>query len=284
MQMPRWAHGGLVAVQFKDPKYPLLWLITRSGGQSVPFSVPGAESTLIYDVDRGADGTIGISGSAVDAVNRAAGFVAWLSPNGSAVQVVRTGLYRPAMVTVAPDGTLWTVGTEPEALTRTAKLVPNAAVVRHFDRSGNILHRFVPQSAVQDELSLGRTRNTLRASKDRIAWYSVDGRYIEISLTGAVLVDLVAEPPKDEGKPQTGNISFALSDEGDAFLSVPYVVGSSGLLRYVTYVLDRSARAWTAVPLGGQAPRHNRGYIYGVDGSSLVVMSGKSLQFYKIGK
>ena len=53
MQLPKWSNGGLVTVQFKDPKHTLIWMFNRSGQRSLPFFIPGAESTLIYDCDRG---------------------------------------------------------------------------------------------------------------------------------------------------------------------------------------------------------------------------------------
>ena len=113
-------------------------------------------------------------------------------------------------------------------------------------------------------LTLSGSRNTLRASKDRIAWYSVDGRYVEISLSGSLLTDIAVDIPIGDGKPLTNTISFALTDEGDAFLSVPYLVSSSEISR--TYVLDRFAQAWKPVQAVGQPPRTGTGYIYGVDG------------------
>jgi hypothetical protein len=284
MQMPKWTNGGLLTVQFKDPKYPLIWMLTRSGARSLPFSIPGADSTLIYDLDQRADGTIGISGSASDSEGRVAGYVAWISPNETSAQVVRTGLYRPAMVAIAPDGTMWTVGRELDTLTPPVKLLPHVGVIRHFDRSGKTLDSFVPQSTVRTP-SLTLTRNTLRASKDRIAWYCVgDGRYVEISFSGNVLADIAVDVPIDGGKPMSDNISFALTDEGDAFLSVPYLDPSSKQFLYRMYLLNRSARVWDPVPLGGQPPRNHTGYIFGADGRRLVVMSGKVVQFYAIGK
>jgi hypothetical protein len=291
VQVPKWTHGGLLTVQFKDTKSPLIWMLSPSGDKSLPFSVPGAESTLIYDCDRASDGTIGISGSAADSDGRVAGFVAWISPNEPNGHVVRTGSYRPAMVAIAPDGTLWTVGKQTTAAaTAPAEIVPHAGAIQHFDRSGKTLGSFVPQSTIRNPLlTLSRTRNTLRASKDRIAWYSVDGRYVEMSVSGSLVTDIVVDIPPGRGKPLMDNISFALTDEGDAFLSVPYEVPSTGaplspIDVFETYVLDRSARAWRPVQLAGQSPRSGVGYIYGVDGKRLVVMGGRAVRFYAIGK
>ena len=291
LQVPKWTQGGLIAVQHKDPRNPVIWMFSPSGDKSLHFSVPGAESTLIYDCDRATDGTIGISGSAADSDGRVAGFVAWISPNDPNGQIIRTGSYRPAMVAIAPDGTLWTVGKQTAATaTSPAEIVSNAGAIQHFDRSGKTLGSFVPQSTIRNpHLTLSRTRNTLRASKDRIAWYSSDGRYVEMSLSGSLLTDFVVDVPPGRGKPLLDSIGFALTDEGDAFLSVLYDVTTTGAALlpidvFETYVLDRPARAWRPVQVAGQSPRTGVGHLLGVDGQSLVVHGHRTIRFFALGK
>ena len=286
MQLPKWSNGALVAARFGNPKSPSIWMFDRRGERQLSFSVPGAESTLIYDCDLGADGTIGISGSAIDSEKRVAGFVAWISADGTSSRIIRTGLYRPAMVTVAPDGTLWTVGKETTNLTSPVEIIPHAGVVRHFDRSGSMMGAYVQQYTIRNPiLTLSGSRNTLRASKDRIAWYSVDGKYVEISLAGKILMDIALGIPLGDGKPLTDRISFALTNDGDAILSVPYVISSSKDEISRTYVLDRAAGAWKHIQTTTEQPsREGSGYIYGVDGRRVVFMRDTIVQFYAIGK
>jgi hypothetical protein len=299
MRMTKWTHGALLAVQYDDTNYPLIWILNRSGAHSLSFSIPGVRWMLLYDWDRGSDGTIGISGSAVDSDGRAAAFVAWISPDGAIAQIVRTGLYRPAMVAVAPDGTLWTVGKQnipggSNSPAGTSQLIPDPGVIQHFDRTGKTLGSFVPLSTIRNPLTISGSRNTLRVSKDRIAWYSVDGRYVEISLTGSLLTDIAVDLPG--GDPMSPNIGFALTDEGDAFLSAPYPASSprgltvvSPLERIGIFMLDKSARTWKPVyqpniAAAWQPEPNGPPYIYGVDGRRLVVMSGKKqAKFYLIG-
>lgn len=215
-------------------------------------------------------------------------FVAWISPKDSAVQVLRTGLYRPAMVAVAPDGTLWTVGRELENLSRPAKVLPQAGVLRHYDKSGKTLHLLVPQSTLRNP-SLTLSRNTLRASKDRVAWYEPgDGRYLEISFGGEVLTDVVAEMSQGEkggeGAPMTGDISFALTAEGDAFVSIPYIAPKAKHPVHKMYSLDRPTRSWRAVNLPSANAQGPTGYIFGAEANQLVILSGKTVQFYSVSK
>jgi hypothetical protein len=222
----------------------------------------------------------------MDSEKRIAGFVAWLSADGTSSRIIRTGLYRPAMVTVAPDGTLWTVGKEVARLTSPPEIIPHAGVVRHFDRSGASLGTFVQQFTIRNPLlTLSGSRNTLRASKDRIAWYSVDGKYVEISHSGRVLMEIALEIPPGEGNPLTDRISFALTDDAEAILSVPYAVSSSKDEVFRTYMLDRAAGAWKLLPTATEQPsQKDGGHIYGVDGRKVVFMKYTLLQFYALGK
>lgn len=283
-RLPKWTKGGLLTVQI-NPKQPLIWRFTGNGALSVPLSIPGAESTLIYDFDQGGDGTICVSGSATDGKGHVAPFVAWISPNSASAHITQMGLYRPAMITMAPDGTVWTVGSEVSIATDPPRIVPTAGVIRHLDRTGKTISSFVSQSTIRNPLlTLSGSRNTLRAIKDRIAWYSVDGRYVEISLAGEILTDIVVEIPAGEGEPMTGNVSFALTDKGEAFLNVSYSVPHTGIESPRTYVLDRSVRAWRPVQVAGEPPSRGTGYIFGVDDiGRLVVMNGNLIQFYAIG-
>jgi hypothetical protein len=190
-----------------------------SSGQTqhtVPFSIPGALSMLVYDEDHGVDGTLWISGSASDPGGRTTGFVAWISADNTNSLIIRTGPYRPTRIAVASDGTLCTVGSE---TIRTPS--PNAAVIRHFDKSGHTLTSLIQQSTISRVANLERPFNSLQASKDRIAWYCADlvstGRYVEISLDGTLLTDISVRMPSSPLKyTMTG---FAFNDQGDAFLS-----------------------------------------------------------------
>ena len=268
----------------------------------VPFSVPGARSTVIYDWDRGVDGAICLSGSAIDADGRGGTFIAWISPDGKNSQITRTSPYRPLLVAVAPDDTVWTAGSESmdiaafRASGRTdvsiaALLLPGAGVIRHYDRAGRTLGAFVPQSTIHDAMSLSDPGNALRASGDRIAWYSAEGRYIEVSLEGKLATDIVVPPPGTSTRPIDG---FAITDSGDAFLSASYPVagnGSASAHRVGIYVLEKSSRAWKAVlertVIPGTAPNagdpNDFGHIYGVDGNKLVVAGRQRLRFFTIG-
>jgi hypothetical protein len=289
MRVPKWSHGALLTVQNDDTTNPLIWVFEGRDHRAFPFVIPGARSMLIYDWDRGRDGTIGISGSTADSEGRAATFLAWISADGSNSQVIRTSPYRPAMVAVAPDGTLWTVGGE-FATKPTGgmgpTLVPNVGVIRHFDRTGQTLESFVPQVTVKNPLSLLRSRNTFRASEDRIAWYSAEGRFVEISLAGRLLTDISVQLPTDRA--MNDSTGFALTNDGEVFLSSQYSDGNGGgvVTRPVgVYILDRSTQAWKPVLQeqgSGIAAQSRLGYICGVDGRNLVIKGDTVIKFYHV--
>ncbi|MFN7920421.1 MAG: hypothetical protein U0Q16_10005 [Bryobacteraceae bacterium] len=278
MRQPKWSNGGMVTLQFKDADEPVIWLAGPSGKRSVPFSIPGAQSITIHDFDRGSDGTIGVSGTMAER-NGGGGFVARISPDGADLQIIRTDSYRPVMVAVAPDGSLWTAGSE----TVRPDAARGPAVIRRFDRSGKMTGSFVPQSSMGHIVAFvgSDSHHAFRVSKDRVAWYSTSGRYVEISLAGNVLTDIAVKLPVGNGKPEISEITFALTDEGQAFLCVPFYGGSTGQRIVATiYALDRSARVWEPAPV---AEQHN-GYIYGADAGRLVLMDGnRAVQFYRIG-
>lgn len=284
-RVPKWTKGGLLTVQLEDPKVPLIWKHGHGGLASIPVSIPGADSILIYDFDQDAEGTVAVSGSAVSG-KTAAGFVAWISTDGARVDVIRTGGYRPAMVTIAPDGSIWTVGKEVSTEVSPPAIIPAAGAIRRVERTRGVTGSYIPQSSVPNPLlTLSGSRNTLRASRDRIAWYSVEGRYVEISFDGKVLTDIALPVPPGEAEAATFELSFALTEDGNAFLCVPYR-SSTGADTTRTFALDRAARAWKPVTPRGETAGSSIGYLYGVDQSQrLATMGGgNTIQFYTIGQ
>jgi hypothetical protein len=280
VRMPKWSNGALVEVQYDDTTQPLVWLYDHQGSHAIPFSIPAARSMTLYDWDRGARGDIGLTGSVIDADGRGTAFIAWISPDENQSVVIRTGMYHPRKLTVAPDGTLWTVG---------AESMPSVTlgVIRHFDHSGTLLASVIPQSTIADRRIASDFRNRLKASKDRIAWYSpLGGRYIEVSLTGQLITDFSAAPP---GILKEG-YGFAFTASNEAYLSAisdnsSNVVPNGQVLG--VYILDKGAHSWKALvqrPIGppGQ-PDPDIGHLYGADGNKLVFAGKNRINFYTIG-
>jgi hypothetical protein len=284
--VPKWSNGALIDVQDRHTTHPLVWILQRQGSSTVPFSISGAQSMNIYDWDRGTDGSVWLSGSAIDGNGSASSFVAWISPDQTTSNVIRTSLYRPGQIAIAPDGTLWTAGLE-LASTDASALNPTGGVIRHFDRTGNLLNSFVPQSTIQNASILLSPANQFRASGGFVAWYSPKGaRCVELSTSGATLMDIAVPVP---GNPKSQVGGLGLTPTGDLFVSATWPAaqaqGSSG--SYSVFILSKSAAAWLPVlqrstTLGARSQLGDFGHIYGVDGTSLVLHAFGGLNFYSI--
>jgi hypothetical protein len=286
MLVPKWSNGALIVVRDYHTINPTIWVVEHQSPHVVPFTIPGAQSMNIYDWDRGIDGTIGLSGSAVDADGRASGFVAWISSDERTSKVIQTLLYTPWRLAVAPDGTLWAVGREFTSL-GSGVLKPQSDVVRHFDQSGRTLGSFVPQSTNRDAKTLVNPANRLRATRDRIASYlPAEGRYIEISFAGKVLTDISVPRP---GQPDSRTGGLAITDNDEIFVSAEWQAATAGgTSQFVgIFTLDKSTQAWRIVlqrtaTAGARPGTEDFGATLGVDGNRLVLEGPQRLKFYKI--
>jgi hypothetical protein len=294
MRVPKWSNGAIVAVQNDDTPYPLIWVVDQNGTRTIPFHVSNAAAMHIYDWDLGADGTIGLSGFAADTEGRLSGFIATLSPGGWESNVIRTESYRPGKVAIAHDGTIWTAGQELVLLNngkRSSSMLPNAAVIRHYTKSGKVIGEHIPQSTVGDSLLLSNQHNALRASRDRIAWYSSDGRLVEIQRDGRMLLDEYVRPPIGDAPYQiTG---FGLTDAGEVYLSITHALATKGAAESVevtgVYSLARSTKTWVELDsrsgsARGRTTSDGSRQIHGVEGNQLVLSGNKRMQFYEVGK
>lgn len=269
MRLAKWNNGALINVEYDKTVNPLVWIFEGQVQQTMPFTIPGVRSMEIYDWDRAADGTIGLSGSATDAEGRISGFIGWLSPDGMRSEVIQTLVYGPMHLAFAPDGTIWTAGRETVRID-SGVLRLSASVIRHFERSGKTLGSFVPQATILDRSVLYNIRSWLRTSSDRVAWYA-GGKYVEVAPDGRLVTDITIRSPGDE----TG---FALTENGDAFLS------SQAGSQLAVHILDRSTGSWRLVLQRKITPPSaiDFGFICGADGSRLVLHGFKRIKFYHI--
>lgn len=282
----KWSNGAFI---YEDSGVagivPIFHTLDREGRliSSSTLKVPGAERVWPGDFDRAVDGSIVFSGGAYSPSGEEAPFIALVSPDGSASTIIRTAPYYPYTLSLAPDGTIWTIGLEminhdPKAV----GLDPNAGVLRHYDRQGRLLASGIEQSRFIGSNETHRlVAGMLVAKGDRIGWISgLDrhGVYSEISPKTLTVVQTSDAPFKDGSHNLIAG--FTLTDSGRALLCVE--THKDGRASRVAYVFDRTSGTWgtLAVPFldGARFAPH----LMGSDGEQLVFQFGQSAAFFKV--
>jgi hypothetical protein len=179
------------------------------------------------------------------------------------------------MLSVAPDGTFWTLGYEMvNNKTSAPELNPDAGVLRHFDRAGNLLASAVPRSQFGKGYLAERRLGSgyIVATRKQLGWYSPPsgkgGQYTEIDLDSMTLHSYPGLPDLPESKQVVG---FRLTESGNAFLSLY----DNRAHHATNFMFDRGALKWTPIkgPAASEAPGS---YLVGVDREKLVFATGPS--------
>lgn len=260
IKRPHWEHGVVVGFYNNDSSGPVIYSIGADGYRNETlFSVPDGARLHIFDIAASANGELAIVSSALTADTRGTAFLARISADRTSQTVTRTWPYCPHVVTFAPDGTLWTVGNL-KSDDGTKGLAIH--VVRRFDSSGKLLGSLTvgAQDISSDEESY------LRASRDRVGWFTWYGEYFEFSLDGRQ----IGHYKGPDGATQIDITGFALSDADDA------VVGRTGKTNADFLVLDREGRTWMPAELPKDSPVPAWAGVMGFDGQTLVTLVGKS--------
>jgi hypothetical protein len=183
--VPRWTNNLLTGCDHCEGA-PIIYTTDRRGyRETVAVEIPGAGFTTVRDVASGVDGSLAAVGLAISGDSRMGTFLDWVSPDRTQQVITRFWPYSANVVTVAPDGTIWTVG---EIMNDNYRVVyPN--VLRHYASSGQLLASTVvsrPRAAVTGTYKLSET-STLMASNDRIGWMTTACQYFEYSFDGVEL-------------------------------------------------------------------------------------------------
>lgn len=278
----KWSHGAFLYVAFGPGDLPF-YTLDREGRllSSATAVIPGSAHVSLGDFDRRDDSSIVFIGQAYSAYGEPAPFIALISTDGRTERVIRTAPYWPYMLSVAPDGTFWTLGYEMVNFDPSALGVnPDAGVLRHFDRAGKLLRSALPQSQfVKDYTTRFQlVSGSIAATRNRIGWYGPrsgrGGQYVEIDSTSMTMHTYPALPDLPEGDEV---MDFNLTESGNALLSL-YSLASN---RWTVLTFDRAALKW--LPIKGPAPTESPGsHPIGVDGEQLVYQSWKSAIFFSL--
>ena len=271
---PVWSGGALLVADGLLFSPSAFMAFNRDGRpiSSAGFSIPEAFKTSIDGFARGADGTVALCGQSYASDGRGAPFIALISADGDPQRVIRTEPYMPAVVAVAPDGTLWTVGHELNFDSHSEKGVNReAGVLRHYDRNGKSLGAFIPRSSIKDISHFTLPFSMLAATADRVGWlhYDVRGRapgaYIEISRDGNVSSYPLPQP--QGAQPYFLDLGgMAITDAGDVFAVVNNFTNKQPS-SFTLVVLNRSEGLWLPVrmPVSASSAR-----LYGSNGNELA--------------
>lgn len=260
--VPGWSDGGLIAPEQTVSAEHVVHVFDPQGLEvrTILFGIPGARTIGIVGTSHNHDGSVALCGFTQDEKARLGHFLALVPPDDSLpIKVIRTDPYSPDAVAFGRDGTVWTKGVEYNLSTLKLDRTSMSGVIRHFDRAGNFIASFIPQSGLATaDLALGRS--LLSASAAGIGWHQGKGHsYFEVSPDGTV-----RQYPADPVDSGYGGVQLALTDAGEAVV----MTYKSPSRRPAVYSLDRVARAWSEVQLPD-----GTGILLGSDGRSLVTFS-----------
>jgi hypothetical protein len=257
--LPRWTGGRLAGCDQCQSGAPILWTVDGQGNRDdTSLQVPQADRVGVRDVASGRDGALAAVGWAISADSRLASFVAWISPDRARQVLTEVGAYAPYAVTVAPDGTIWTIGATLDSGMR-RQVDPN--VLRHYSPSGQLLATTAISGTRRSDGGVANVAqsSTLMASDDRIGWFTLACEYVEFSFS-AVELGRYTCPNGMSNAFKAGGV--ALSSANDLLIGGREVGPLSPL------ELNRATKTWSPVAVSG-GPGNSLGLL-GFDGLTLV--------------
>ena len=238
--IPRWSGSRLASCDECQSREPLIWAIDEYGHrEEVSLVIQNAGYISVSDVAAGADDALAVVGYALSDASKIADLVVWISPDRKRQVVMRTTPFVPYVVTMAPDGTIWAVGTVKAGEDTTDDLYPN--VVRHFDSTGALLHSAIVDVRGRAGLARVSDGSALMASGDRVGWMTRACEYVEFTFS-AREIGRYDCPNQLANSGGLGGVALSSDDE----IAVGGPGGSFAPLR-----LNRANRTWA--PIGRAA-------------------------------
>lgn len=187
-RIAKWSGDRLVVVDYDGTNLPVIRTIDREGRyEAIALEIPGASNIHVFDYAAGFDGAIAAVGYALSADSQIGHYLVWISPDRKRRTVIRLSPYVAYVVTIARDGTIWTIGG-----VRTDNLDRSKAqgdVLKRFDSSGKLLASSFPNGRARANMAPGASMvSYLFASPDRVGWFTNGNQLIEFALDGRELV------------------------------------------------------------------------------------------------
>jgi hypothetical protein len=285
---PEWSGGGLIAFEHNRSLTPTIHVFDANGSDSpIVFNIDRADMVNLLHAVRGADGTVAVGGRAYSSKYKGTGwnpdgfyrgFVSWITPDHQTTTTIRlTTFYSPALIALAPDGTIWTKGWEATHIEGYGENL-DAPVMRHFDKTGKMIGSALPARS----LSWRHTEEFgyMVSSATRIGWMQQDSSYYEFSFDGQNVLEY---PPLPTRQDRSLLLGLALLDDGKVFATTSVFTGSEIPHGIYMYTLDKSHKEWRQIDasrvLGSADPNscvlssHCPNYLIGGSGNTLVLKS-----------
>jgi hypothetical protein len=268
--LPQWQGDALIGVDHDMTAAPMIYTIDRSGRKDTfTLEIPSSHRANVHGYAVATDGAIAVVGVALIENSEPASFLAIVPPDRKTQLIVRTEPYAPWNVTFVPDGSIWTTG---YVFDREHMRSIGPDIVVHFDRDGKEFSRFpiLAKARFGTGASPSLQFSHLRASSDRIAWFTNGLEYIEFSFDGRELARYPG--PGVENPDEVAKWSgFGLSADNHV------VYGATIDKRLHVWELDHEKRQWALVQVEDNDLSHIS-RLLGLDGRILVI-SGKPHEF-----
>jgi hypothetical protein len=112
--------------------------------------VPGARQPVVRDVDFDSGGNAAVGASARGGASGMIIGILLLDRGGRQTSYIDTGRYLPTHLAIAPDGSIWTLGWQRDAVSTVERVAQpdreDYKLVRHFSADGKQLNAYLPRS------------------------------------------------------------------------------------------------------------------------------------------
>lgn len=249
----------MVVVDYDGTDLPVIRTIDREGrDEAIALDIPGARDVHVSDYAAGFDGAIAAVGYALSEDSQIGYYLVWVSPDRKRRTVVRLSPYVAQRVTLAGDGTIWTIGGIRTDNPDRSK--DQGDVLKRFDSSGKVLASNFPNGRARAGIAPDASSSSyLFASPDRVGWFTNGNQLIEFALDGRELGRF--DGPAGLDHLHISGVALDALDD--------VVVGDMRERKFEVWRLNRSKRAWEPVSLNWPGkPPYSR--ILGFDGTTLI--------------
>ena len=161
-----WNGHFLISVEKNHSSTPIVRTLDGSSRkEEIYFPIPDAALVHISSFAGAADGTIALAGY----TNDGKGFIGIIPPRRGENMVVRTEGSRPAVITIAADGVIWTITGAQRDPDKPDKTWFN--VLKRYSPSGKLLSSEALKVLGEVNFPMdAATGSVLRSSRDRVGW------------------------------------------------------------------------------------------------------------------